>query len=102
MKHRRNGKWPKWFRHEDDDDSNREQSYPDEQPHPSTGEHDENWDEDICAMGPLGLLIGSAVWHGFKLDDNLRLWQKNEEPISILEVPYQNLKPLIFKTAGRA
>ena len=35
-------------------------------------------------------------------DGNLRVWQKNEEPISILEVPYQSLKPLILKAAGRS
>ena len=48
------------------------------------------------------MLIESTVWHGFKIDDSLKLWRKNEEPISILEVPYQNLKPLVLKAAGRA
>ena len=53
-------------------------------------------------MGPIGLLIESITWHGMKIDSNLRIWQKNEEPISILAVPYQNLKPLTMKAAGRA
>ena len=53
-------------------------------------------------MGPIGLLIESVAWHGMKLDANLRIWQKNEDPISILDVPYQNLKPLILKAAGRS
>ena len=53
-------------------------------------------------MGPIGLLIESTIWHGMKIDSNLKLWQKNEEPISILAVPYQNLKALIMKAAGRA
>ena len=35
-KHKRNGRWSKWYRHENEDEQNREQSYPDEQPHPST------------------------------------------------------------------
>lgn len=53
-------------------------------------------------MGPIGLLIESAAWDVMKLDAKLRLWQKSEEPISILEVPYQSLKPLIMKAAERA
>ena len=97
--HRRNVTWPKWYKHEDGDDQNRQHQYPDEQPHPSTGEHDDNWDDDICAMGPIGLLIESTIWHGMRIDPNLKLWQKNEEPVSILAVPYQNLKPLIMKAA---
>ena len=75
-KHKRNGKWPVWFQHQNEDEPDRERTFPDEQPHPSTGEHDENWDQDICAMGPIGLLIESTVWHGFKIDDSLKLWQK--------------------------
>ena len=42
------------------------------------------------------------VWHGMKIDDDLRIWQRKEVPISILKVPYQNLKPLILKAAGRS
>ena len=48
------------------------------------------------------MLIESVVWHGMRIDDNLRIWQRNEEPISIMKVPYQNLKPLILKAAGRS
>ena len=50
----------------------------------------------------MGLLIESVVWHGMKLDAELRVWQRKEEPISILEAPYQSLKPLILKAAGRS
>ena len=42
------------------------------------------------------------VWHGMKIDAELRIWQRKEEPISILKVLYQNLKPLILKAAGRS
>ena len=70
--HKRNGKWPRWYRHEDQADEAGEEIYPDEQLHPSTGEHDENWDEDICSIGRIGLLIESAVWHGMKFDGNFR------------------------------
>ena len=37
-----------------------------------------------------------------KIDDDLRIWQRNEEPLSILLVPYQSLQPLVLKAAGRA
>ena len=42
------------------------------------------------ALGPIGLLIESIVWHGMKIDGSLRLWQHKEEPLDILKVPYQN------------
>ena len=73
VKHKRNGRWPKWFRSEDDAAQSGQQDYPDEQPHPSTAEHEKNWDEDISAMRPIGLLIESAIWHGIKIDYNLKL-----------------------------
>ena len=57
-------------------------------------------DEDICSVGPVGLLVESVVWHGMKIDAELRIWQRKEVPISILEAPYQNLKPLILEAAG--
>ena len=101
-KHRRNGRWPKCFRSEDDDALRWQQVYPDEQPHPSIAEFEKNWDDDISTMGPIGLLIESAIWHGINIDSNFKLWQTSEEPISIMEVPYQNLKPLVMKAAGRA
>ena len=36
-----------------------------------------------------------------QIDAELRIWQRNEQPISILEVPYQNLKTLVLKASGR-
>ena len=53
-------------------------------------------------LGLIGLLVESIVWHGMKIDGSLRIWQLKEEPIDILKVPYQNLKPLVLKAAGRA
>ena len=75
-KNKRNGKWPSWYRSTSDDDPRQQQSYPSEQPHPSTGEHEAGWDDDICAMGPIGLLIESLTWHGMKIDSDLNVWQK--------------------------
>ena len=37
-----------------------------------------------------------------RIDEDLRKWQRKEEPISILKVPYQNLKPLILRADGRS
>ena len=48
------------------------------------------------------MLIESVVWHGMRIDDNLRIWQRREEPISIMKVLYQHLKPIILKAAGRS
>ena len=62
-RHNRNGKWPRWYREPREQDDDYTGTYPDEQPHPSTNEHDENWDEDISSMGPIGLLIESILWN---------------------------------------
>ena len=37
-----------------------------------------------------------------QIDAELRIWQRNEQPISILEVPCQHLKTLVLKASGRA
>ena len=63
---------------------------------------DDDWCDDISPLGPIGLLIESVVWHGMRIDDNLRIWQRKEEPISIMKAPYQNLKPFILKAAVRS
>ena len=98
---KRNGEWPSWYRDEEQEEGEHDETYPDEQPHPSTNEHDENWDDDICSVGPIGLLIESVLWNGMQIDADLRIWQRNEQPISILEAPYQNLKTLVLKASGR-
>jgi hypothetical protein len=53
-------------------------------------------------MGPTGLLIKSVLWHGMKIDEDLKLWQKNEPPIDVVTTPFQALKPLILQAAARA
>ena len=59
-------------------------------------------DDDICSVGPIGLLIESVLWNGMQIDAEIRIWQRNEQPISILEPPYQHFKTLILKASGRA
>ena len=53
-------------------------------------------------MGPIGLLIEAVTWNGMKIDKELRIWQKQEELIDIVQVPYQNLKNLASMAAARA
>ena len=95
-KQRKNGVWPEWYRHVDPDKANEEETFPTEQPHPSTKEYEDGWSDQIMPLGPIGLLIESIVWHGMKIDGSLRLWQHKEEPLDILKAPYQSLKPLIL------
>ena len=76
--------------------------YPEAQPHPSTKEHDVDWNKEIQPRGPVGLLIESLVWHGLAIDQDLRIRQKNEPAIDILNMPYQSLKKLVLQAAARA
>ena len=101
-KHKKNGTWPKWYRHVNPEEVTEDEIFPNEQPHPSTKEHEEGWSDQITPLGPIGLLIESIVWHGMKIDENLRLWQHKEEPVDVIKVPYQNLKPLVLGAAARA
>ena len=39
---------------------------------------------------------------GLVIDADFRIWQEDEEPIGILNMPYQSLKPMLLKTAARA
>ena len=76
--------------------------FPCEQPHPTTNEYDQKWADRIQAVGPVGLLVEIATWHGVAVDKDLRLWQQGEEPVDILRVPYQNLKRMALGMAARA
>jgi len=76
--------------------------HPPEQPHPSTKEHDDDWDADLKTQGPVGLLIESVLWHGMAIDGDLKIWQKGEPPIDLINAPYQNLKLLLMHAAVRA
>ena len=70
-----------------------------EQPHPSTQEYDRQWNKSIAPVGPMGLLIEAALWHGMGIDDQLTISQKAEQPLDILKVPYQSLKFLTLHAA---
>ena len=53
-------------------------------------------------MGPIGLLIESIVWNGLAIDRGLNIWQRNEQPVYLLKMPYQDLKPQLHMMATRA
>ena len=88
-KHKIGGAWPKWYHDVDQEDTEAPATFPQPQPHPSTKGHSEDWDKDLDAVGPVGLLIESVLWCGMVIDKNLNVWQKQEEPVSILDTPYQ-------------
>ena len=46
------------------------------QPHPTTKEYDADWDREIQAEGPIGLLIEAIVWNGLVIDKEMRIWQR--------------------------
>ena len=94
--------WPKWYCHHCTEEGHTKKDYPVEQPHPSTREHDTNWDKEILPLGPIGLLVESLIWHGMAIDKDFKIWQKGEEPIDIFNTTYQSLKPLVLHAAGRA
>jgi len=96
------GRWPRWYMPNDSEDTGETFAWPSEQPHPSTQEYDKHWNKCICPLGPTGLLIEAALWHGLVIDDQLVLRQKAEQPIDILKVPYQNLNMLTLHAAAVA
>ena len=44
--------------------------------------------------------IESVVWSGLAIDADFKVWQRDEEPIDILKMPYQSLKTMLLKTAA--
>ena len=53
-------------------------------------------------MGPVGLLIAAISWNGLVIDKDLKIWQHNEEPIDLVNTPYQSLQPQLLMMAARA
>ena len=103
--HAKGQEWPRWYQQtckEDNTTEGRPSSFPIEQPHPSTNQHQTDWRKDIEPYGPVGLLVESIIWHGMVIDQHMRIWQQNEEPIDILQMPYQSLKVSVQAAAARA
>ena len=105
QRHKVDGRWPKWFQPTEQGEPKVIQTpkvFPMEQPHPTTKQHEAGWKDQIEPLGPVGLLIEAAVWNGLVIDQEMRLWQRNEEPIDILCTPYQGLKVAVKAMAARA
>ena len=65
-------------------------------------EHATNWSDGIQAEGPTCLLIEAVVCNGLVIDNDLKIWQRNEEPIDLARTPYQNLQAPLLMMAARA
>ena len=63
--------------------------------------HDPDWDANLEARGPVGLLISAILWHGLKIDKDFKVWQDKEEAVDILQTPYQSLQPQLMQMAAR-
>lgn len=96
------GQRPKWYRQSQATEQKPSDRYPDVQPHPCTKAHAPSWGDEIQAIGPVGLLISAAVRNGLVIDNDLKIWQRNEEPIDLLNTPYQSLRPQLLMMAARA
>ena len=68
MRHKQGSIWPKWYHDIDQGCPKDPGTYPVPQPHPNTNDHAREWDVEIEAFGPVGLLIESIVWSGLAVD----------------------------------
>ena len=102
IKHKQGEQWPKWYHDNGKEEGQPPSKYPIPQPHPTTKDYDTNWDKEIDPQGPVGLLIESVVWSGLVIDKDLKLWQRNEEPVCILKMPIQHVKQQVHMMAARA
>ena len=100
--HKEGTSWPKWFHHREEGGEARPVRYPLPQAHTTTKKFDNNWDDDIKAVGPIGLLIESLVWNGLVIDQHFFIWQRDEEPIDIKTYPYQHLKTQAHMMVARS
>ena len=53
-------------------------------------------------MGAIGLLIVAITWNGLVIGKDLEIWQHNEEPIGLVNAPYQSLQPQLLMMAADA
>ena len=57
---------------------------------------------DLMEEGPIGLLILAALRAGLKIDNQFCIWQQKEEPVDVLNIPYQCLQPQLLQMLARA
>ena len=81
------GMWPKWYVPNEREAGGEPYAWPPEQPHPSTQEYDWRWNKSIAPLGPTGLPIDAALWHGIGIDDPLILRHKAGQSMDSMKVP---------------
>ena len=60
------------------------------------------WEPNVQIRGPIGHIIAYTHCMAAAVDANLCIFQKDEEPLPTLEVPWQHLKPLVKDIGIRA
>lgn len=56
----------------------------------------------MSAKGPVWLFIQSVLRAGMQVSDNLVLWQRKEQPLDLLQTPYQYLGKLVMQSVVRS
>ena len=46
-------------------------------------------------------MITSIAWNGLKIDKDFKVWQEDEEPVDICQIPYQFPQPLLTQVVAR-
>ena len=90
----RSGAAEKWYQKVGQAKSEDTEDYPYPQQHPSRGTND-GWKQQIKAHGPIGLLIGSAIRCGAKINHLFIMLQPKEQDIDLINIPCQFLGNMI-------
>ena len=93
---------PVWYHDIEEHGIKAPETFPTPQQHPSRKSTNENWKMDLMEEGPIGLLILAALRAGLKIDNQFCIWQQKEEPVDVLNIPYQCLQPQLLQMLARA
>jgi len=92
---------PVWYHDIEEHGIKAPETFPTPQQHPSRKSTNENWKMDLMEEGPIGLLILAALRAGLKIDNQFCIWQQKEEPVDVLNIPYQCLQPQLLQMLAR-
>ena len=98
---RATGKEYRWYRQAELEEEPRREDYPEPVPHPSR-KPSGSWRQCISPKGPVGLFIQSVLRSGMQVSEDLVLWQHKEQPLDLLQTPYQYLGKLVMQSAVRS
>ena len=91
----------KWYEDKDGEGSRDAHTYCKPIQHPSSGTND-TWKKQVCAKGPIGLLIQSVLRTGAKITKDFIICKPKEQDINIPKVPFQYIKDLVGGAGRRA